>query len=52
MQAFVMLLLKFRASIIEEEHILHNSFNKFELAFKVDIMNASVLLWFKFYILL
>lgn len=34
------------------EHILHNSLNKFELAFEVDIMNASVLLRFKAFILL
>lgn len=29
------------------EHIFHNSLNKFELALEVDIMNASVLLRFK-----
>lgn len=52
MQAFVMMLFKFRATFISDEHILHNSLKIFDLSFKVDIMNASVLLWFKVYILL
>jgi len=47
-----MVLLKFRATFTKDEHISHNSSKKFELAFKVDIMHASVLLWFKVYILL